>query len=157
MKNKKYWVLVGVLSMCLVAICVASALTDKQRALQGIKGVGVVVVLSDDAVKAGLLKSQVQTDVELKLRRDGIKVLSQAEYGPILHINVIALALVSVDKQHSLGYVCSVDYALSEVVQILRSGKFIEASTWRIIGTLHGPPNTFSSQVRRQKRAAYKG
>ena len=149
MKKKKYWVLVGVLAMCLVAICVASPLTYKQRALQGIKGVGVVVVLSDDAVKAGLLKSQVQTDVELKLRRDGIKVLSQAEYGPILHINVFAMAMQSVDKQNTLGYVCFVNSALFEVVQILRSGKSIEASTWRTIGIVYGPQDKFSSYVRR--------
>lgn len=149
MKKKKHWVLVGVLAMCLVAICVASALTGKQRVLQGIKGVGVVVVLSDDAVKAGLLKSQVQTDVELKLRRDGIKVLSQAEYGPILHINVFALALQSVDKQHTLGYVCCVKYELQEYVKIMRSGEIILASTWNMISIVHGPPDTFSSQVRR--------
>ncbi len=149
MKKKKYWVLVGVLAMCLVAICVASPLTYKQRALQGIKGVGVVVVLSDDAVKAGLLKSQVQTDVELKLRRDGIKVLSQTEYGPILQINVFALALQSVDKQHTVGYACSVDLSLFESVQIIRSGEIIQASTWRMCGILHAPQGIFSSYVRR--------
>ncbi len=151
MKAKKFWILTGVLAMCLGAICVASALTDNQRALKGIQDVGVVVVvtLTDDAVKAGLLKSQVQTDVELKLRRNGIKVLSQEEYGPILRINVVAVAVQSADKQYTFTHVCSVDFALNEYVQIMRSGENILASTWRMIGTVHAPQDIFSSYIRR--------
>ena len=149
MKTKKFWILTGALAMCLVVICVASALTDNRRALKGIKDIGVVVVLADDAVKAGLLKSQVQTDVELKLRRNGIKVLSQAEYGPILQINVIAVPIQSADKQHTFSYACSVDFALHEYVQIIRSGEIILGSTWRMSGILHAPQDVFSSYVRR--------
>src|SRR2546428_13527539 len=60
--------------------------------LTGVHGVRVVVRLSDSAEvqKDGLSQSQLQTDVEIKLRQTGITVLSQQEdqSGPWLNVNV---------------------------------------------------------------------
>lgn len=149
MKAQKYWILTGILVMCLVVICVASTLTDEQQALQGIKEVHVDVVLTDDTVKTGLLKSQVQTDVELKLRREGIKVLPQKEYGPILRITVAAIPIKSNQSPPQiLSYACSVLFALDEHVRIIRSDTIVSATTWSRIGVVHAPPDIFSNYIR---------
>src|SRR3989442_13235108 len=67
--------------------------------LFGVHGVRVVVRLSDSAEvqKDGLSQSQLQTDVEIKLRQTGITVLSQqeAQSGPWLNVNVSTLNVSS--------------------------------------------------------------
>lgn len=67
---------------------------DQKEVLRGIKGVKVVVEnIPPDIERLGLKKSQIQSDVETKLRRVGIKVYPN--YKPpamtTLYINVYAL------------------------------------------------------------------
>src|SRR2546425_3316356 len=65
-----------------------------RETLRGLKGVGVVVErVSPDAERDGLTQSQLQTDVELRLRKAGIPALTQEECRatpghPFLYVNV---------------------------------------------------------------------
>lgn len=59
---------------------ISPALTDQQRVLVGLKGVGVLVEnIRPDAERLGLTRDQITTDVELRLRKAGIRVLSREE------------------------------------------------------------------------------
>ena len=70
---------------------------QNRLALRGLKGVSVLVEgLVAEVERAGLTQRQIQTDVELRLRLAGIRVLTRAETidgpgGPSLYVNVHAL------------------------------------------------------------------
>jgi Putative peptidoglycan binding domain len=95
---------------------------DRTRAtLRGLQGVGVLVErIAPDAERDGLARHQVQTDVELRLRQTGIRVLSHEERRttpgrPYLYINVNA------HKRNDLRlYTYSVSVELAQDVQLDR-------------------------------------
>lgn len=77
----------------LVAAGAATGQSDSEatrRSLKGLEGVRVLVEsLSAEAERDGLNETTIQTDVELKLRQAGIRVLTK-ETGPYLYISVNA-------------------------------------------------------------------
>jgi hypothetical protein len=85
------------LVMLLVLQGVSHALTQEQKVLVGLKGVEVVIEqMQPEAESLGLTKEQLQTDVELRLRKAGIKVLTKREAlfmpgMPWLYVNVNTL------------------------------------------------------------------
>jgi hypothetical protein len=103
------------------------------RSLRGLRGLQVVVeALSTDVEQAGLHKTDIQTDVELKLRLAGIKVLTDEENlkqlgFPILHLNPnVALTKTS----PGLAYY-SLDCELHQYVKLTRDESITtEAATW---------------------------
>jgi len=80
--------------MALVFPVVALDNQGERETLAGLTGVGVLVEeMNPDAEKDGLARSTLQTDVELKLRQAGIRVLSKDEWlaapgRPSLYLNV---------------------------------------------------------------------
>ncbi len=52
----------------------------ERRTLRGIKGLYVTIEIEDELIDAGLLKNQVKTDIEEKLRKRDIEVRSLDEY-----------------------------------------------------------------------------
>ena len=102
-----------------------------RNTLRGITGVSVLVErLTDQAEQDGLRKEDIQTDVELKLRLAGIKVLSgKASYanpgGPYLYVEVTAIL-------SSTGlYAVSTGVSLKQDVLLARDqSTSIAASTW---------------------------
>lgn len=139
------------LSFCfwLALIFSASAQTflDGQReSLRGLKGVELVMeVINPEAERKGLTRSQLQTDVELRLRKAGIKVLTRQERlktpgYPFLYVNVS-----TVKTPETLGgllgglYGYSISVELREKV-ILARNRSIEtyAATWSkgVVGTV---------------------
>ena len=97
------------------------------ESLRGLKGVRVTVEdLYPEAEGAGLTRSQLQTDAELKLRLAAIPILdSHGE--PTLYINVNAIAL-----QRSPNFAFSVDVDLFQNVILLRDLNILVAgaATW---------------------------
>jgi hypothetical protein len=70
-------VLVALMVAILLLHGISHALTDEQKALVGLKGVQVLVSKIDpQAEHLGLTRNQIQTDVELGLRKGGVKVLT---------------------------------------------------------------------------------
>lgn len=126
----------AVIGMALFLLTVPSLAIDipnERATLKGLKAVNLAVERIDpEAEKDGLTKSQLQTDVELRLSQAGIKVdhLSD-EY---LYVNVNTL------KGERGVYSYSVHVELHQAVMLVRDPKIIYygAATWSLgrIGTV---------------------
>ena len=81
MTGKRLLTTVAVLCVWGLFVCGGSAQTEMDRkSLRGLKGIAVVVeALQPEAERDGLTKSQIKTDIELKLRQAGIHVLTTEE------------------------------------------------------------------------------
>jgi hypothetical protein len=95
MKRKRLLASITLLCLWGMASPEGFAQTDMKRgSLRGLKGLGVVVEeLQPEAERDGLTKSQLRTDVELKLRQAGLRVLSPEESlkepgSPYLYVNL---------------------------------------------------------------------
>jgi len=138
MKAKKYWILAGiVILVCAGGLLAASKLKDvvEQRdVLVGLQGVCVrVETLINEAKDVGSMNELTQTDIELKLRRAGIKVLSReeqlaAKWTPCLYINVNTL------KWKDGGIIgFSIAVSLNERVFLERDPNILTiAETWSV-------------------------
>ena len=103
MKNIKWIILIAVIVSLLVSPCAnAKYVIDQKEILRDVGDEGIHVVieeLSPEAVKSGLTKDKIRTDVELKLRMAGIKVLSREEVldsvrnFPCLDVNISCLSI----------------------------------------------------------------
>ncbi len=98
--------------------------------LKGLQGVFVLVEgIDKDAQNAGLSEDTIQTDVELRLRLAGIKVLTEAEClktpgYPYLYVNLNAT-----NRANSLIYSIGID--LNQRVTLARDPSTVtHASTW---------------------------
>lgn len=97
--------------------------SGEDMSLKGIRGVMVVVEdLSEGTLKLGLTKEAIRTDVELKLRLAGIRILAANPGEPYLYINVNVLPS---------GAVANVSVALTQPVKLIRDpGIEVLADTW---------------------------
>jgi len=101
------------------------------ESLRGLKGVYVIIEsLKPDIEADGLREDQIQTDVELKLRLAGIKVLTEEEWEkelgcPCLYVKVSARKWESI-------YSCSTDVELHQDVYLVRDSsiRVFGAITW---------------------------
>jgi hypothetical protein len=110
-----------------------------KESLRGLKGVYVLVEPFDPEVEAaGLWKTQIQTDTELKLRKVGIRVASESEsanpaFGT-LYINVATHALKGSNANlFAFDIVIEVD----QQVQLIRRGPAspaLPAATYQVAG-----------------------
>jgi len=110
---------------------------SNRATLKGLKGVGVLVEkLAPEAESAGLVRNQLQSDVESKLQKAGIKVLSKEESAktpgePYLYININ----LNTAKTESDIYPYSIDILLIQKVSLLRDPKITTyATTWSTSG-----------------------
>lgn len=106
---------------------------SNRATLRGLKGVGVLVEhLLPEIEKEGLNRDQLQTSVESKLRKAGIKVLTKEESfiapgEPHLYVNIN----VNIAKTESDIYPYSIDLLLIQRVSLLRDPKLTSyAITW---------------------------
>jgi len=121
----------------MVVILFLSSITQEQvspdkKTLRGIKAMAVLVEnLRQDIEKDGLKKSSIQTDVELKLRLAGIKVLTKEEgikpASPYLYIQVSSV------KYEDLMYSYSISVDFCQYVYLYRDTDIhFYATTWSI-------------------------
>jgi len=117
------------IALCCFSTTIAYADSEIERAsLRGLKGVSVLIdEMSSPAAKgAGLDEVTFRTDVELKLRLAGIRVLTKSEVlsepgRPQLHIRIVATGTLAF----------SIDCELIQDVLLNRDPKFsIPAPTW---------------------------
>jgi hypothetical protein len=91
--------------------------------LRGLAGVRVLIEdLPAEVLREGLTKTRLHADVELKLRKAGIKTLTQDECfktpgEPYLYVN-INLSLLKAESDH---YAYSIDIGLIQNVTLLRA------------------------------------
>jgi Cdc6-like AAA superfamily ATPase len=135
MENKK-WLVVLVLvtlSISLGASALAIDAVSNRATLRGLKGVGVLVEkLPSEVEQEGLKRDQLQMEVESKLLKAGIKVLTREEAfntpgEPFLYININ----VNIAKTESDIYPYGIDMLLIQKVSLLRDSKLTSyAITW---------------------------
>ena len=108
-----------------------------RNTLAGLKGVHVLVEsIKDEVQRDGLRESQIQTDVELKLRQAGITVLTHEEWlsttaAPYLYVNV------QVFKNPAHFYAYSANVELRQRVTLVHSpSTSVLATTWSAQGTI---------------------
>ena len=110
---------------------------DKES-LRGIRELAVVIEpLGNEVEGAGLTVDGIRTDVELKLRLAGIKVLTLAESvqlpgSPFLYVN----ATVQLSKTNSGLATFAISVTLNQAVRLIRDGSITSlASTWHTGGS----------------------
>jgi hypothetical protein len=116
--------------------------TEHTRAtLRGIEGVHVIVEsLRPEVEQYGLTQQQLHTDVELRLREAGIRVLTKEELfampgKPWLYVNVNV-------QLHPVGLaVYNIDVVLNQRASLKTDGSLASVATWS-----HGEVGSLSSQ-----------
>jgi hypothetical protein len=136
MMDRKKWLivlLVIVLTLALQSPVFAINGKSNRATLRGLSGVGVLIEqLAPEIEREGLIKNQLQIEVELKLKMAGIKVLTKEEClktpgEPYLYININ----VNTAKTESDIYPYSIDVLLMQKVSLLRDPKQTTyAVTW---------------------------
>jgi hypothetical protein len=130
------------MAVLLVTTTAATAQGDDEytrKSLRGLKGVQVVVEgIKPEAEASGLYAAAILTDVELKLRQAGIKVLTGAEARvapgqPYLYVQV---GLASNPKTELYAFFIRVE--LCQDVQLLRDPSSLAGgiATWSPAGTV---------------------
>lgn len=98
--------------------------------LKGLTGVCVVVDSIDaEAQRDGLPNAQIQTDVEVKLREAGIRVLTLLEAGETPGSGFLVLSLYAHADDEGL-YAFTVQLKLIQAVRLARNGAYTVGATW---------------------------
>jgi hypothetical protein len=126
------YVLLGVFMSWAISTGAYAYITHgEEDVLSGLEAVGIKVErLKAEMEQDGLFTDTLQSDIELKLRLAGIKVLSEEQWRenpntPFLYLFVDAF-------KHSEGYIYRVQLSLREPVTVLRKGTKTTATTLRI-------------------------
>ncbi len=119
----------------------------ERTSLKGLKSIQVEINLDDDMAAAGITQDQIQTDVELRLRRSGIRVTELAGATLTLYFNSLRIIPATAPNSKGNGMAISVYMALRQPVTIVRSGFSCFADTWRINGNFI-LPNSLLEQLR---------
>jgi len=158
MKMKRYLVvsIIGIfMSLFLRFSALAIDAVSNRATLRGLQGVGVLVEkLPTEVESQGLNRDQLQKEVESRLQKEGIKVLTKEEAfntpgEPFLYININ----VNIAKTESDIYPYGIDMLLIQRVSLLRDPKLASyAITWSTggVGSIAKP---ILSQLRESVQA----
>ncbi|MDA2927709.1 hypothetical protein MYX78_10860 [Acidobacteria bacterium AH-259-G07] len=128
------------LLVCLnLGVTLALAQTIGKESLRGLEGVEVLVAIGEPIVEAGLSKHQLQVDVELRLRKAGIKVLTEEERwntpgSPFLFASVIGVRISRSETRS--GYAYQMKLYLNQQVTLSRDLEKTDAFTWHTAGVI---------------------
>ena len=153
MEMKKYWIFAAISAMCLAGVWAAQTsmeLTEKQLSLTEMKALYVFVQgLTEEAKKAGLRSEQIQSDVEDKLKQEGIRVVSEEEGlrlagSPVLYVNISAHK-----RKQTAAFVYHADVGVLQKVALVRDPKIhIMSITWTKGRLGHCPAKALVTSVR---------
>ena len=125
------------------ALCVESS--NHQKTLEGVAFIFVLVGdINQPLTQKGLSSGILKTDVELRLRAAGIRVVDWKEAKslpgrPYLYLRVTGLQHLT-KSGSSVGYSASVDLEFRQSVQLSRNNSIIlHTSTWHTGGLYSGP------------------
>ena len=148
--GRRWWIAVLVLVAGLVSPTSATDLPEGRETLAGLTGVYVSVQeMKGDEERIGLALSTLQTDVEVKLRQAGIRVLAKTEWGvapgaPQLHLHVVAV------RRGEWPYVVSIFLEFYQDVLLARKPTMaLRAPTW--MTSSHGILGTEGLPLTREK------
>ena len=111
----------------------------QEKSLRGLKGVFVTIQgLKEYMEKDGLTKLQVKTDVELRLRKAGIRVLPEEGFPPGKDYAVLFVNLNSYKMNAGYAFNCSVEVLQGAI--LLRDPEIIGPfATWSTFHTGYAP------------------
>lgn len=114
---------------------VSHALTYEQKALVGLKGVYVLIEdIDPQAERLGITRSQIGTDVELRLRKAGVRVLTKEERLETQGMPYLYVRVSSVVNQDIPLVAYNIHMALSEEVTLAR-GLQTSGTIWHTSAT----------------------
>ncbi len=131
---KKSWIPLVVFMVAFVPRGLAQDAEITRATLVGLNGVAVNVGVDPDAERVGLRQSTFRTDVEVKLRQAGIRVLTNTEVSdtpgaPVLQLNVHTL------ESKSGFYPFHIELKLWQVARLVRDPSIVSAAiTWNVSG-----------------------
>jgi hypothetical protein len=119
----------------------AASDTENARAtLKGVKAVNVVVEpLGPELEQAGLATAQVQTDVEVRLRKAGIHVDSSATANLYINVNVI---------ESTGGFAANIDVEFNQPAVLIANSLTATVATWSCGAVLITSPERTSMFIR---------
>lgn len=131
----------AVIALGLTHSAAVAADTELTRAtIKGIEGVYVLIeAIHRDAQKEGLFESTLQTDVELRLRQGGVRVLTSAERAATPGSPDLYLQISTLKSSSSAGlYVYNVSLDLNQSVRLERDPgtRAYGAKTWNATGVI---------------------
>jgi len=144
MNNKKGWIISMFIALALLTLNSLASAVDigvgargpaepyQSSSLRGLSGVRLLVTdLNPDAERGGLIKSDLQTDIESRLRKAGIRVLTEEEWretprAPLLYVKADAL------RGSNIAYAYYINVQLYQRVSIEQTPNNISgfAATW---------------------------
>ncbi|MDP2997766.1 MAG: hypothetical protein Q8N47_09775 [Bryobacterales bacterium] len=131
----------SLMAVLLVAAGSAKALDNEmtRQSLRGLKGVEVMVENLDPEAEAdGLSKTMIQTDVELKLRQAGIRVLTKDQVLAAAGRPWLLIHASTFRRKADPLYAYHLDVRLEQDVRLERDPKImvILATTWSALGRI---------------------
>ncbi len=111
----------------------------RRQSLTGIPGVIVSVEkIEQNAERDGLIRTTLQTDVELRLRQAGIRVLTKEESQLTLSVPVLYVKVRTIKSRDSTSYAFYIAVDLAQTATLLRDQtKFQKGvTTWKALDTL---------------------
>lgn len=146
MISRKYWgIFSGVILVLLTitSFSLAGQYSIQQESLRDLKGVFISVEnFAPEIQKDGLTKDRIRKDVELMLRKAGIKILSKKEWfdvegSPFLYVNTHVVKL-----RETREYIYSINISFKQTVYPARKPVEITgAATWTIGGIIGITPD----------------
>ena len=132
--------LVLILLLGFLSICASSALAAEVQwaSLRGLKGVGVIVEeLTPDAKRGGLVEEQLRLDVEWRLRKAGITVLSGADLQGVSGAPYLSISIAALQGKGRLAalFVYATKVELKQGANLVRDDSLsVSAATWALSG-----------------------
>jgi hypothetical protein len=148
MKAKKYRLLTGLFAVCAVVLFVGSVfgqydpfmrnrrpaeivyLTQERHTLRGLTGIYVGIGSNTEAAEYGLGKEVLQTDVELQLRRYGVRVMSGEGVGRMPELYVQATVKQDALLEGAIAVAVKVEFR-QDVILLRDPTKHCAAVTWQ--------------------------
>ncbi len=152
MKRVKWIILVAVAVMLLISPCVnAEYVSEQKETLRGIEGVGVLVEHLEPGIKQlGLTRKILQTDVELKLRLAGVKVLSLEESFKTLRGAILYLYINTIPIRSDVIFIYNASLHLKQFVNLrTKEDTSTYAVTWAESSTGYAGKEVIKEVLRR--------
>ena len=124
--------------------------SDSRKTLSGIKSLDISVsdIGQDAIIQRGLTSSQIQTDVELKLRSSGIKIIPSPKQNPTNVGDPHIFVQITIIKTDNDLVAFDVNFELRQIVSLTRDHSILAyATTWRA-GVTGLIPLTRSERIR---------
>ena len=151
MKHIKWIIVIAVAVLLLVSPCVKAEYVSGKETLRGIEGMAVAVEdLSPNVKELGLTEDILQTDIELKLKLAGIKVLSIEESVKTLRSPYLYLNILTVTHPSGVLFSWNVSLRLRQMVDLrTKKNTYTKAITWKKLRTGYAEKDILKDGLRK--------